>query len=262
MAHDGLRQMNSPVKAPAMYYGCRVAIPHKSDPLNRCAYRTYFVMEYVRGKTAAQLLEGAANDEETKDRIYKQIAFALSELHRIPVPDRSRPAAANGEGIRHGLFSENQCGRHYRNVTELETHFNKFLSMTKAKHRVQNLAQEPMVFCYSDIWLGNFIIGDDDSITVVDFDDASILPSCFSKFVLVGTRYKIHRDIRGMVTVPETEGIDNTSALFDVARPMVMGSGSFGKAGQKLLKSYPRDEPDQVHKAVTDKQGQPVLMTI
>lgn len=125
MAHDGLRHLHSPVKAPGMYYGCQVEISYKHKPTYPRAYRVYFVMEYVRGKTAAQLLEGAVNDEEAKDQVYKQIAFALSELHRIPVPDGSRPAAANGERIRHPLFNDEQCGNHYRNVTELENHLNK-----------------------------------------------------------------------------------------------------------------------------------------
>lgn len=87
---------------------------------------------------------------------------------------------------------------------------------------------------------------------MVDLEGASILPSSFSRFVLTGTRDKIDGDIRDMVVVPKTEGIDNTSALFAVARPMVMGSGSFATAGRKLLGSYERDEPDQVHKVVMD----------
>ncbi|KAK2609345.1 hypothetical protein QQS21_002126 [Conoideocrella luteorostrata] len=262
MAHDGLRSLGSPVKAPAVYYGCRVAIRHKNNPTKMPAFRTYLVMEYIQGKTADQLLQDASNDEKAKDCIYEQIAFALSELHRIPVPEGSRPAAVNGGRIRHELFDDNEAPLHYRNVTELEEHFNIFLSMTKARCRVENLAKEPMVFCYSDVWLGNFLIDNEGSITMVDFEDASILPSSFSRFILVGTRDKINRDIRDMVVVPTTKGIDNTSALFAVARPMVMGWGSFAKAGQKLLGYFTQDEPDQVHKVVRDAQGQPLILAI
>lgn len=130
--------------------------------------------------------------------------------------------------------------------------------MTKGQYRIENLAQEPMVFCYSDVWLDNFIIDDRDRITVVDFEDASILPSSFSKFILAGTRDKIDRDIRHMVVVPETEGVDNTSALIAIARPMMMGSGSFAKAGRKLLGHYTVEEDDIVDKVVKDAQGVPV----
>ncbi|TWU78814.1 hypothetical protein ED733_007311 [Metarhizium rileyi] len=262
MAHDGLRSLGSPVKAPDVYYGCRVAISYADDPAGVPAYRTYLVMEYVRGKTAAQLLQDAADDEVAKDGIYQQIAFALSELHRIPVPDGSRPAAVNGGKIRHEIFDDNEAPLHYRNVTELEHHLNVFLSMNKAKCRVEHLAQEPMVFCYSDVWLGNFIIDEEGSITVVDCEDASILPSSFTRFILAGTRNKIERDIRDMVAVPSTEGIDNTSALCAVARPMVMGWGSFAKAGRKLLGSYERDEPDRVDKIVLDAKGQPLMFAL
>ncbi|KHO01885.1 Aminoglycoside phosphotransferase [Metarhizium album ARSEF 1941] len=262
MAYEGLRSLGSPVRVPAVYYGCRLAIPHKDNPSRVPVYRTYLVMEYVKGQTAEQLLQDAGHDEEKKDSTYKQIAFALSELHRIPVPEGARPAAVNGGRIRHELFDENQASLHYRNVTELEDHFNLILSLTKARSRVENLAREPMVFCYSDVWLGNFMFDDEGAITVVDLEDASILPSSFSRFVLAGTRAKIDRDISDMVVVPKTEGVDNTTALFAVARPMVTGSGSLATAGRKLLGNYERDEPDQVHKVVKDAQGLPVIFAI
>lgn len=115
-----------------------------------------------------------------------------------------------------------------------------------------------MVFCYSDVRPDNFIIDDEDCITVVDYEDASILPSSFSNFILTGTRDKIDRDIRHMVVIPKTEGVNNTSALIAIARPMMMGSGSFAKAGRKLLGYYTVDEDDIVDKVVTDAQGIPV----
>ncbi|KAK2597390.1 hypothetical protein QQS21_006014 [Conoideocrella luteorostrata] len=264
MAHDGLRSLDSPTKAPAMYYGCQVLISYKGDreytggpvPL------TYLVMDYIHGKTAGQLLQDSANDEEAKDRIYRQIAFAISELHRIPVPQGSRPAAVNGGKIRHEIFEENQASCHYRNVTELENHLNLFLSITKSQRRVKKLAQEPMVFCYSDIWLENFIIDDDGTITIVDFEDASILPASFSRYTLAGTKGKIRRDIRDIAVVPKIKGIDNTFALMAAAHPMMNGWGSFARAGRKLLGHYAPDEPDQVHKVVRDAQGQPVIFAI
>ncbi|KAG8407743.1 hypothetical protein J3459_018377 [Metarhizium acridum] len=254
MAHDGLRELNSPVKAPAVYYGCQVTV-HKDDA-HAWQSRTYFVMEYISGKTAAQRLE-EATDDATKDDIYKQIALALSELHRIPVPQDSRPAAVNGETIRHVLFYDNEASIHYRNVTELEEHFNAFLTLTKRKHRVKNLAQEPMVFCYSDIWLGNFILDDEGRITVVDFEDASILPSSFSKLVLAGTWEKIDRDIRHMVVVPQAKDIDNTRALVAISYPIQV-CGGFANAGRKILGYYEIEEADKVDKVVTDEQGQPL----
>lgn len=122
MAHDGLGELNSPVKVPAVYYGCQVTV-HIGDPDAWPQRRSYVVMEYIPGKTAAQRLK-EATDDATKDDIYKQVALALSELHRIPVPQNSRPAAVNGETICNVLFYDNVASLHYRNVTELEQHFN------------------------------------------------------------------------------------------------------------------------------------------
>jgi hypothetical protein len=53
-ARDGLRNLVSQVKAPAVYYACQVAIPYKDDPDGWPAHRTYVVMEYVPGRAAAQ----------------------------------------------------------------------------------------------------------------------------------------------------------------------------------------------------------------
>ncbi|KUL84363.1 hypothetical protein ZTR_06295 [Talaromyces verruculosus] len=131
-AHDGLRAVGSQVKAPAVYYGCHVAIPYKDDPDGWPAHQTYVVMEYVPGRTAAQRLQDAVEDDAIKDFIYSRIAFALSELHRIPVRQDSRPAAVNGGRIRHELFDDNQASLHYRNISELEQH------LDLVRYRIQN----------------------------------------------------------------------------------------------------------------------------
>lgn len=88
-------------------------------------YKSYIVMEYVPGKTAGEWLDSIENEDENgRDSIYQQIAFALSELHRIPIPPESRPAAASGGRIRHSLFDLQEAPRHYQNVTQLEDHLN------------------------------------------------------------------------------------------------------------------------------------------
>jgi hypothetical protein len=281
MAYDGLRSLGSQAKAPAVYYGCQVSVSYKDDQDTWPVLRTYVVMEYVPGKTAAQCLQDSVDDDKRKDSIYTRIAFALSELHRIPVAPDSRPAAVNGGRIRHELFDDNQASLHYRNVDELEQHLNsvrrkrhdywwltgklillsiQFLFLTKSHCRVKDLAQEPMIFCYSDVWLDNFIIDEEneDHITIVDFEDASILPSSFAKFILAGTRDKIDRDIRDMVVVPCTEGVDDTATLIALAHPLMMGSGSFAQIGRKILGYYDIQENDNVEKLVTDTSGHPV----
>lgn len=90
-----------------------------------------------------------------------------------------------------------------------------------------------MVFCYSDVWLGNFIIDEDGRVIVVDFADSSILPSSFSKFVLLDWE-KIKRDISALVKVPTTDGVDITLALCAAAGPIVMGPSSFVTTGRRI----------------------------
>lgn len=129
MAYDGLRALKSSVRAPAAYYGCELTLPLADMPEERIGWRTYIVSEYIPGQTTAERLENVATTEEQKDAIYTSIAFALSELCRIPITGKHFPAAANGAGIRHPFFVDNQSTFHYRNVGELEQHLNEVSSV-------------------------------------------------------------------------------------------------------------------------------------
>lgn len=112
VAYDSLRQLGSSVRAPGVFYAFEEY------------FVTYIVMEYIPGKTAGQCLK-ESQDEAAKEVIYRSIALALSELHRIPIPEsRLRPAAVSGGGIRHSVFDELRAPRHYENVQQLEDHIN------------------------------------------------------------------------------------------------------------------------------------------
>lgn len=138
----------------------------------------------------------------------------------------------------------------------------QWLSIVKRyEGRVSNLSLEPMVFCFSDVWLGNFIIDQDGGITVIDFADASILPSSFSRFVLLDASDNIRRDISDLVSIPATEGVDNTEALAAVAGSMVMGWYFFAKAGIRLLGRRFDALEDRVWKPLLDTHGCPVTAT-
>ncbi|KAM5463486.1 hypothetical protein MauCBS54593_007480 [Microsporum audouinii] len=221
MAYHELRRLGSAVRVPAIYYACTVE------------YKTYIVMEYIPGKTAAKSLEGVS-DPAKKEAIFRLIALGLSELHRIPVPPQSRPSAIDGDRIRHRLFDEQEAPRHYQSVDQLEEHLNLFLKITRRTQRVQKLSQEPMVFCFSDLWLGNFMIDDGGRVIVIDFADCSFLPSSFSKFALLPSQNNYPCDITGWVNVPSVDGIDNTEALCAMAGPMIVGSSSFESCGLRV----------------------------
>lgn len=117
-----------------------------------------------------------------------------------------------------------------------------------------------MVFCYSDIWLGNFILDQDaKEITVIDFSETAFLPSSFAKFVLSPGFSKIKRDISTLVTVPSVEGVDNTEALHAVQGPMVMGFSGFVSAGVDLFGRQP--PPDEVELTdLLDENDDPIVI--
>lgn len=139
MVHEELRRLGSPVRAPAIYYACELALPSviTCDGKLIHGYKSYAVMEYIPGKTAAEWLE-SAQDAADEDAVYAHIASVLSELHRIPVPPGSRPAAIDGGRIWHTLFDEGQAPRQYDSVTQLEDHLN-LVSPTRPKHAVPDL---------------------------------------------------------------------------------------------------------------------------
>ncbi|KFX88754.1 hypothetical protein V490_07421 [Pseudogymnoascus sp. VKM F-3557] len=220
VAYNGLRQIESLVRAPGVYYAFKEA---KS---------TYIVMEYIPGKTAGQCLK-EAEDESGKEIIYRSIALAVTELHRIPIPEsRRRPAAITGGVFRHNIFEcYLEAGRHYENTQQLEDHINAFLQVARREDRVHDLDREPMVFCQSDTFADNYIIDADNRVTAIDFADASIVPSSLAKFALALPTLGF--DIRQWVNVPATEGIDNTKALLVAYGPMTMSLHSFDKAGKR-----------------------------
>lgn len=112
MAYHELRKLGSAVTAPGVFYACTLS-----------NFKTYIVMEYIPGMSAAQLLEGVEDTAE-REAIYRKVAFALHELHRIPVPVDCRPAAIDGGPIWHTLFDEQQAPRHYQSADQLEQHLN------------------------------------------------------------------------------------------------------------------------------------------
>lgn len=132
--------------------------------------------------------------------------------------------------------------------------------MTRRENRIKNLALEPLVFCYSDIWPDNFLIDNDNTI-VVDFADVSILPSSFSKFALKTATSKMKCDMTHLVIIPMTDGVDNTPALLDVYSLMSMGSSSFATSGRRLLGDEKNQDIKKVRQLLTNEQGSPVTVS-
>ncbi|GBF65388.1 hypothetical protein TMEN_8105 [Trichophyton mentagrophytes] len=221
MAHRELLKLRSRARVPAVFYAFEAA------------RKTYIVMEYIPGRSGSQILESTSEPAE-REAVYRQVAFMVQELLRIPIPPNSRPAAIDGGKVTHLIFSEYEASRHYHNADQLEQHFNLFMKMAKREPKIQGLSREPLVFSHPDIWPGNIIIGDDGCTTIIDFAGSSILPSSFVKYSITTTKKYREYDLMSWVDIPCPDGIDNVKALFAISGPMVMGSGSFARAGWRV----------------------------
>lgn len=259
-AHQELRNIDSPVRVPAIYYACQ----------DNVAKETYIVMEYIRGNTVNSLIlkshESPGQSLEIQEAISRRVAFALEEFLRIPVPFGSPPASVSGGLIRHPLFQESEAPRAYDNAEQLEQHLNlvgyilhpysqspssaeqetqfrwkQFIELPGLRKirrnlpLVRGLSQEPMVFCYSDLNGGNFIINDKDEIIVVDFSELSILPVSFAKYLLLVHGFDgLGPSVRPWVHFPDTGGeSDNASVLVELQFPMIQ-SCSFERVAHRV----------------------------
>ncbi|KAI0466900.1 kinase-like domain-containing protein [Xylaria cf. heliscus] len=223
-AYHELRRLGSPVRAPGVFYAFRYE------------GTVYIVMEYIPGKTAKKCIADAQTEAE-KEHVMNQVGLSLSELHRIPIPPGSRPAAIDGGRIRHELFDEQKAPRHYENVEQLQNHLNEFLKCMRSAERITNLSLEPMVFCQSDYWPENFMIDDTGCAVVIDFSDVSILPSSFASCAAKRNGYgfkSLGFNIHDRVWFPTTDGVDNTDALHVACGRMPIGWAALSKLGRML----------------------------
>ncbi|KAH7020879.1 uncharacterized protein B0I36DRAFT_353615 [Microdochium trichocladiopsis] len=81
--------------------------------------------------------------------------------------------------------------------------------------RAINLAKEPLLLCFSGIYLKNFVIIDCGQITTVGFQDASYFPLGFQRLGLLGTTGELGYDIMDVIALPSTSSSDNIAALLD-----------------------------------------------
>lgn len=124
-AHQELQRLKSPIRVPAIYYACQLRVPSDyGDPKVNFGFNSYIVMDYIPGKTARDRLDAFKDDHRSQDRVYTQIALAVSELLRIPVPPGTPPMSIHGELIRHPVFDMDEAPRKYDNVQQLEDQIN------------------------------------------------------------------------------------------------------------------------------------------
>lgn len=86
--------------------------------------RLFIVMEYIPGRTLAQLQE-QQGWESQKGTVVNSIARAITLLTLMPVPPGQKPGPVGGGHIRHPLFKNDTSFCDYSSVNELEQHLNK-----------------------------------------------------------------------------------------------------------------------------------------
>lgn len=86
--------------------------------------RFFIVMEYIPGRTLAQLQE-QQGWESRKGTVIDSIARAIRLLTSIQAPPGQKPGPVGGGRIRHPLFKDDTSFCEYSSVDELERHLNK-----------------------------------------------------------------------------------------------------------------------------------------
>ena len=89
-----------------------------------------------------------------------------------------------------------------------------------------------MVFCQSDLYPDNFMIDDAGHAVVIDFSEASILPSSFAR--ASSRENRLGFDINEQVWIPTTEGVENSQALLAISGVMAMASDFLARLGRRL----------------------------
>jgi hypothetical protein len=107
---------DSEVKVPEIYH----AFEHED-------WR-YIVMEYVDGVTAGTALRDLSADK--KNWIYDQLAKAINQLLRVPVPSGQRPGPFGGGRIQHHFFRYDEAPVVYNSVGMLQRHINEVYHRT------------------------------------------------------------------------------------------------------------------------------------
>jgi serine/threonine protein kinase len=157
----------------------------------------YIVMEYVRGKTLAEL-KASDTEGNCMREAYDQIERAIKCFLSFKVPDHAAPGPVGGGIIRHPIFKDTSASIEYASVDKLQGHLTKVgpnnhstivianwpqvANIRKGNNLQIDFTGEDLCFCFSDLFEGNFIFTDTGNLCVVDFNHVSFLPTSFMAY--------------------------------------------------------------------------------
>ena len=214
-----------------------------------CEGQTYIVMEYVDGETVGAQLDRSS--AETRDTIYDQMAKAISQLLRVPIPSNQRPGPVGGGCIQHYFFQDDVAVQEYQSVDQLQHHINRVctteqtllvyrqphhhadelhmkkqvLKLGRVKDQV-DFSKEELCLCYSDITGGNFLITKAGQTYVIDFEHAGFLPRSFMSLVLHGSAKPLGKCISEKLSIaisPNLYAMSRASYFFKISANIRIG---------------------------------------
>jgi serine/threonine protein kinase len=157
----------------------------------------YIVMEYVTGTTLTDLrADGSLASEQQK--WYDQIEKAIVLFLAFKIPDQSPLGPVGGGIIKHPLFKRTVASLKYDSVNHLQEHLTRVrlfrfsiyntnglqvANCPNNNHLRIDFTEEPICFCFADLYEGNFIFTA-SSLYIVDFHHAAFLPQSFMAYAL------------------------------------------------------------------------------
>ncbi|KAK2596516.1 hypothetical protein N8I77_013403 [Diaporthe amygdali] len=186
------------IRIPEIYHTFNVG-----EELNQ---KMFIIMEYIDGKTLAELVEEHGY-ETTKKTHEGSIARAIRLLMSIKAPKDQGPGPVGGGRIRHPLFKNETSYLAYSSVDALEKYLNQVSTCRNKAAPTVHLKEEKLCFYYSDFFEGNFIFTDSGEICLIDFDKAGFLPQSFMIYALAESHWDPGRWIKNniMLSLREDE---------------------------------------------------------
>lgn len=102
---------SSSIKVPEIYHAFE------------CEDQRYIVMEYVDAVTASSALRDSSAD--AVNWIYDQLAKAINQLLRVPVPSNQCPGPVGGGRIQNHFFRDYEAPVEYDSINSLQRHINE-----------------------------------------------------------------------------------------------------------------------------------------
>ncbi|KAK3938080.1 hypothetical protein QBC46DRAFT_390909 [Diplogelasinospora grovesii] len=150
--------------------------------------RAYIVMEYVRGRTVAEVraesplaVRALAGGQRNLDMLDRAIKLLLS----LPVPEDALPGPYGGGLIRHPMFPASRSPWYYRSINEMENHFNQTLVEGHMADRVPKIMLERELHLVpGDLHDTNFMFTEAGNLYIIDFGQTCFLPLSLMTFAM------------------------------------------------------------------------------